>query len=427
MGKLRIVGLGPTNEKDLTVKALEAIHDESKKFLRTEAHDAVAYFHSHHIPYQSYDYLYESEDDFDSIYRAICEDLMERSRDEDITYFVPGHPLIAEKTVIYLLEKDPAIEIVDGLSFIEPVLASVKRDPIDGMKIINGDDFSDLDLDMHVDTIVTQVYNQRIVRELKLALSELYGDEHEVFVLSHAGHEEKAFFEKRPVYLLDRFDDYGYETSLFVPKTEEHGDVRDIVRLIRRLRGPEGCPWDGKQTHESMKAHLIEEAYEAAYAIDCKDDFAMEEELGDVLFQVIFHAELAAQEGTFTLASLVRVLVDKMIRRHPHVFQDGISDWEGIKSAERGSQRLSQKLRHYDGLPALMRGQKTIRLTESDLLISEATADMDEDSRRIAQGLMDVLTDAENCGIDAESLLATTMARFTDLLSEKERSEHENL
>lgn len=427
MGKLRIVGLGPTNEKDLTVKALEAIHDESKKFLRTEAHDAVAYFRSHHIPYQAYDYLYESEDDFDSIYRAICEDLLERSRDEDITYFVPGHPLIAEKTVIYLLEKDPTIEIVDGLSFIEPVLSSVKRDPVDGMKIINGDDFSDLDLDLHVDTIVTQVYNQRIVRELKLALSELYGDEHEVFVLSHAGHEEKAFFEKRPVYMLDRFDDYGYETSLFVPKTDEHGDVRDIVRLIRRLRGPEGCPWDVKQTHESIKANLIEEAYEAAYAIDCKDAFAMEEELGDVLFQVIFHAELAAQEGTFTLASLVRVLVDKMIRRHPHVFRGGINDWEGIKSAERGSQTLSQKLRHYDGLPALLRGQKTIRLTKSDPLLSETTADMDEDSRRIARGLLDVLTDAENCGIDAESLLATTMARFTDVLSEKERNEYENL
>ncbi len=426
MGKLRIVGLGPTNEKDLTVKALEAIHDESKKFLRTEAHDAVAYFHSHHIPYKSYDYLYETLDDFDAIYRAIADDLLEAAKTEDISYFVPGHPLIAEKTVVYLLEEDPSIDIVDGLSFIEPVLAAVKKDPIDGMKIINGDDFTDLDFDLHVDTIVTQVYNLRIAGELKLALAELYGDEHEVFVLSHAGHEDKAFVEKRPVYMLDRFDDYGYETSLFIPATDAYKDVKDVIRLIRRLRGPEGCPWDGKQTHESMKAHLIEEAYEAAYAIDCKDDFAMEEELGDVLFQVVFHAELAAQEGTFTLASLSEALVEKMIRRHPHVFKGGASDWEAMKSKERGEQSLAEKLRHYEGLPALMRGQKILSRLPKEALHSSVLDGMDEDSRRIVEGLIKLLIDAEHFGIDAESTLATALGRLTDALSD-EGDEHKNI
>ncbi|MDY3117969.1 MAG: MazG nucleotide pyrophosphohydrolase domain-containing protein [Peptoniphilus sp.] len=427
MGKLRIVGLGPTNEKDLTAKAMEAIGDDSQKFLRTEEHDAVAYFRSHHIPYNSYDYLYESMGDFDSIYRAIAEDLWERSKDTDISYFVPGHPLIAEKTVVYLLEKDPSIEIVDGLSFMEPVLTAVKRDPVDGMKIINGDDFSDLDLDIHVDTIVTQVYNQRIVRELKLAIAELYGDEHAVFVLSHAGHETKAFCEKRLVYLLDRFDDYGYETSLYIPRIEAQKDVRDIVRLIRRLRGPDGCPWDGKQTHESMKTHLIEEAYEAAYAIDCKDTFAMEEELGDVLFQVMFHAELAAEEGTFSLASIVESLVEKMIRRHPHVFQNGVSDWEGMKAQERGSRTLSQKIRHYEGLPALLRGQKTLRLVADDSFILDSFEEMDEDRGRIVKGLVNVLIDAEKSGIDAESALASALGQIADVLSEREGNEHENL
>ena len=426
MGKLRIVGLGPTNEKDLTVKALEAIHDESKKFLRTEAHDAVAYFHSHHIPYKSYDYLYETLDDFDAIYRAIADDLLEAAKTEDISYFVPGHPLIAEKTVVYLLEEDPSIDIVDGLSFIEPVLAAVKKDPIDGMKIINGDDFTDLDFDLHVDTIVTQVYNLRIAGELKLALAELYGDEHEVFVLSHAGHKDKAFVEKRPVYMLDRFDDYGYETSLFIPATDAYKDVKDVIRLIRRLRGPEGCPWDGKQTHESMKAHLIEEAYEAAYAIDCKDDFAMEEELGDVLFQVVFHAELAAQEGTFTLASLSEALVEKMIRRHPHVFKGGASDWEAMKSKERGEQSLAEKLRHYEGLPALMRGQKILSRLPKEALHSSVLDGMDEDSRRIVEGLIKLLIDAEHFGIDAESALATALGRLTDALSD-EGDEHKNI
>lgn len=426
MGKLRIVGLGPTNEKDLTVKALEAIHDESKKFLRTEAHDAVAYFHSHHIPYKSYDYLYETLDDFDAIYRAIADDLLEAAKTEDISYFVPGHPLIAEKTVVYLLEEDPSIDIVDGLSFIEPVLAAVKKDPIDGMKIINGDDFTDLDFDLHVDTIVTQVYNLRIAGELKLALAELYGDEHEVFVLSHAGHEDKAFVQKRPVYMLDRFDDYGYETSLFIPATDAYKDVKDVIRLIRRLRGPEGCPWDGKQTHESMKAHLIEEAYEAAYAIDCKDDFAMEEELGDVLFQVVFHAELAAQEGTFTLASLSEALVEKMIRRHPHVFKGGASDWEAMKSKERGEQSLAEKLRHYEGLPALMRGQKILSRLPKEALHSSVLDGMDEDSRRIVEGLIKLLIDAEHFGIDAESALATALGRLTDALSD-EGDEHKNI
>lgn len=414
MGNLRIVGLGPTDESGLTAKAVEAIEDGSKNYLRTEAHDAVRYFRSRAIPYTSYDYLYETMDDFDSIYRAIAEDLLEKSKTEEISYFVPGHPLVAEKTVVYLLDRDPEIKIVDGLSFIEPLLDAVKKDPVEGLVFLNGDDFTDLDIDIHKDTIVTQVYNQRIVRELKLALSEAYGDEHDVYVVSHAGHPIKESINKRPLYRLDRFDDYGFETSLYVPKTDERKDLGDLIALIRRLRAPDGCPWDRKQTHQSMVANLIEEAYEAAYGIRTGDSFRMEEELGDVLFQVIFHAELAAEEGTFSLQTMIELLIEKMVRRHPRVFEGKDGDWDALKRSETGNKYLSQKLRHYEGLPALLRGKKTLEALEDDAVVEQFLKDYTSNRSEGAwiRRMFELLRDAQEAGIDAESELMEALRAF---------------
>ncbi|MDD7362790.1 MAG: MazG nucleotide pyrophosphohydrolase domain-containing protein [Peptoniphilus sp.] len=422
MGNLRIVGLGPTDESGLTAKAIEAIEDDSEKFLRTEAHDAVNYFRSRGIPYTSYDHLYETMDDFDSLYRAIADDLIERSETCKISYFVPGHPLVAEKTVVYLLERDPEIEIVDGLSFIEPILDAVKKDPVEGLVFLNGDDFTDLDIDIHKDMIVTQVYNQRIARELKLTLSELYGDEHAVYVLSHAGHPKKESVLKRALYQLDRFDDYGFETSLYVPKSSARKDIKDVVALVRRLRGPEGCSWDRRQTHESMNANLVEEAYEAAYAIRRDDSFRVEEELGDVLFQVIFHSEIAAEEGTFTLQTISEGLIQKMVNRHPHVFGGGRENWDALKEEETGDVTASQKLRHDEGLPALMRGAKALRRVDDENLILEFLEDYASNREEGAwiKRMFELLNEADQRHIEAETALDDALGALSDYLSDRE-------
>jgi MazG family protein len=141
----------------------------------------------------------------------------------------------------------------------------------------------------------------------------------------------------------------------------------DFVRLIARLRAPGGCPWDREQTHASVKPMTIEEAYEVAEAIDLRDDEALAGELGDLLLQVVFHADIAAGRGAFAIDSVLRRVRDKMVRRHPHVFGDDpartsgevLRNWEALKQAERAAQGKAAKDPSLldgvsKGLPAIM-------------------------------------------------------------------------
>ncbi len=140
-----------------------------------------------------------------------------------------------------------------------------------------------------------------------------------------------------------------------------------LVRIMERLRGEGGCPWDREQTRESLKPFLIEEAYEVVEAIDEKDPAKLMEELGDLLFQVVFHAQVAAERGEFTIAEVLMATADKMVRRHPHVFAEGTAStarevlerWEELKRDERGAVAETSSL---DGvpkeLPGLLRAQR---------------------------------------------------------------------
>ena len=143
----------------------------------------------------------------------------------------------------------------------------------------------------------------------------------------------------------------------------------ELVGVMARLRGPDGCPWDREQTHATLKPYLLEEAYEALEAIDARNDDELCEELGDVLLQVVFHAQIAAEEGRFSIEEVGRAIVDKLVRRHPHVFAnvavDGadqvLKNWEQIKKEERREQGAAAPSL-LDGipaqLPALMRAQR---------------------------------------------------------------------
>ena len=119
--------------------------------------------------------------------------------------------------------------------------------------------------------------------------------------------------------------------------------------IMRRLRAPEGCPWDAEQTHDSLKRYLIEECYEVVEAIDTGDDRHLKEELGDLLLQPLFHAAIAEERRAFTIDDILKTLSDKLVRRHPHVFGDQeiktsdeqVANWEKIKKTEKGEERTS--------------------------------------------------------------------------------------
>lgn len=142
---------------------------------------------------------------------------------------------------------------------------------------------------------------------------------------------------------------------------------QDLCDIIARLRAPDGCPWDREQTHQSLKRHMIEEAYEAAETFDGSDGMKMADELGDVLLQVVLHAQIGAEAGEFTIDDVTDAVCNKMIVRHPHIFGDKnldtsekvLDEWEEIKRRERGQKTLSQEMEGVSkALPALTRGEK---------------------------------------------------------------------
>lgn len=370
MAKIYVIGLGPGSVDDLTLGAISRINNKNKNFLRTEKHPAIEYFHENSINYETFDYLYEREDEFKDVYKTIVDSLMEElALGEDINYFVPGNPLVAEKTVEILLEKKIDIELITGMSFIDPLIMSVKRDPINGLKIVDGTEFDFSMADINLDIIVTQVYNKRIISDIKLIISEIYGDEHEVYIIDSAGIKNKEKIDKTPIYEMDRIDEIGYLTTIYIPKIENKKifDFNDVIHIMKRLRGEDGCPWDAKQSHESLRKCLIEEAYELVSAIDSGVVEDIIEELGDVLLQVVFHSEIALDEGDFSLIDVTTGLCNKLIYRHPNVFleekvvnsEEVVYNWDRLKDLQQGFKTIDEKINHIASLPSSIKSFKT--------------------------------------------------------------------
>ena len=372
MGKIYVIGLGPGNVDSLTLGAIKRINSGDKNYLRTDKHPTVDYFKENNISYKSYDYIYDTEDDFDEVYGKIVEELIkESSIYGDINYYVPGNPMVAEKTVeILLKKKDIEIEIISGMSFIEPLIELVKRDPIHGLKIVDGTVFNNQMVDINSDIIITQVYNQRILIDLKITLSETYGDDYYIWVIHRAGIEGEEEVNNIPIYQLDRIQEVGHLTSVYVPKIEENNrkvfDFNDVIGIMKVLRGENGCPWDCEQTHQSIRQSVIEEAYEVVDAIDKDDIDNLIEELGDLLLQVIFHCQIAYDEGEFNLIEVTSGLVNKLIYRHPHIFleknvdnsSEVVYNWNKLKDSKRGYKDLTDKLKDLPSLPALLKSAK---------------------------------------------------------------------
>jgi MazG family protein len=217
-----------------------------------------------------------------------------------------------------------------------------------------------------------------------------------------------------------------------------------FVALIARLRAPGGCPWDREQTHDSVKPMTIEEAYEVAHAIDERDDAELASELGDLLLQVVFHANIAEERGAFRLREVIERVSDKMVRRHPHVFGDDsaatpgevLRNWEAIKAEERarkGKQDASMLDSVHQGLPAVMEAfqlsTKAARVGFDWPHAQAALGKLDEergeleqavragsDARRIAEEVGDLLFVAVNvarlAGVDPESALKAANRKF---------------
>lgn len=375
MGKIKIVGLGPGDAGQIGLETFELMQTAKKLILRTEIHPCVAYLKERGLLFTTCDDLYNVEDSFDVLYDKISDRIMDLSKDHDeVIYAVPGHPLVAEKSVQLILEKaqdQVEVEIKTAMSFIDVILSVLKIDPVNGLKILDGLNLEEQKPDTHCGNIITQVYDPYVAAQIKLQLMETYEDEYEIIVIRAAGVPELEKIVKIPLYELDRITWVDYLTSVYIPvvttKTKKK-TLEDLQKVMEQLRGEEGCDWDKKQTTQSLKPYLLEEAYEVIDAIDKDDVELLIEELGDLLLQVVFHAQIGAEDDEFDMSDIVTGIYNKLIVRHPHVFGDVIAEpgeggalasWEEAKREEKGNRSHTQVLKDIpQALPALMRSYK---------------------------------------------------------------------
>lgn len=370
---IKIIGLGPGAPEALTIGAIEALKSINKVYLRTEKHPTVQYIASLGIKFQTYDDTYDNYETFDEVYNFIAEDLIKKHETEgNLIYAVPGHPFVAEKSVKLLVErcKEKSIdfEVISAVSFVDVVMERLQLDPIEGLKIVDAFECKDHIFDKRIGTIITQVYDQYIASEVKIALSSYYKDDTKVYFVRAAGIKGQESIRPMALYEIDRQTDIDYLTSIYIPKDlDNHKDFYDLVDIMKKLRGENGCPWDKEQTHESLKKYLVEECYEVLEAIEQEDEDKITEELGDVLLQVVFHSVIAEEEGYFAIGDVIEGICNKMIQRHPHVFGDVtvetskqvLTNWEEIKKVEQGISTLTEEMQHIaKNLPALMRAEK---------------------------------------------------------------------
>ena len=210
--------------------------------------------------------------------------------------------------------------------------------------------------------------------------------------------------------------------------------IDDLLRVMARLRSPTGCPWDREQDHRTLRFHAVEEVYELMDAIEAGDDHEMAEELGDLLLQVVFHCQLAKERGVFDFEEVTRSIVEKLIRRHPHVFGDSKANtvdavwaqWEQIKKAEKQGTKHDRPSA-LDGipkhLPALLRAEKLVKKArKAKLAVTEDERSSAISRAEVGRRLFHLTALAQGRGWSAEELLRTETAKQEKAFRRAERT-----
>jgi len=380
---ITVVGLGPAGAPYLSDGVVSLMASASATYLRTSRHPGTDDFKATH----SFDHLYETSASFDELYLAIVEELVDaatRHAPDKIVYAVPGSPLVAERSV-QLLRDDPrvGVTIIPGLSFLDLAWDRLGIDPLsEGVRLVDAENFTAQTEGQPGPFLVAQCWSRQLLSEVKLSAPS-DGDIPlpNVIILHHLGLNDEQILTVK-WWDLDRTIAPDHLTSLYIPSLPSHnslhGEMERLSELMVTLRA--NCPWDRVQTHRSLMPHLLEETYEVLDVLAAQEvagveetsvgpplHVHLEEELGDLLFQIVFHAYLAEEAGQFTLADVARGIHDKLVHRHPHVFgghdadspEQALVNWEAIKTLEKGRSSVTDGIPV--NLPALMLTNKLQR------------------------------------------------------------------
>ena len=447
-----MVGLGPGDGRFLTRQAWQILTTVEAVYLRTQWHPAVADLPAG-LALHSFDPLYETADSFDQVYTQIVGQLLELGRKQEIVYAVPGHPFMGESTVTKLVaaaaSEQIEVTVLPGISFVEPLLTALQLDGLDGLQLFDAIEvahchYPPVNPDMPL--LLGQVYNRLLASEVKLLLTAVYPDEHPVHLVHAAGTDEQVV-ESIPLYEMDRSQNIGHLTSLYVPPLPYKASLANLAETVAVLRGPEGCPWDQEQTPQSMRSGFLEEASEVLAALDANDSDNLREELGDVLYHLLMQAQMAAETADFTLSDIIAGIEAKLKHRHPHIWGDWevadsaevMRNWEMIKQQEKGNMAPNSLL---DGvpetLPALARSQKlqqrvrkvgfdwphvagVYEKVDEEIAELKEAGSLEHRTEELGDLLFVLVNVAHWLGIDAESALREANLKFDGRFRQVER------
>ena len=360
--RIVIVGLGPAGPEYVTEHTRAEIARVAHRYLRTDRHPSASL-----VPdADTFDDVYEAADTFADVYAEIADRLAAAAQlHGEVLYAVPGSPLILERTV-RALRTDQRIECIihPSMSFLDIAYARLGIDPVEAnVTLVDGHEFAIAAAGMAGPLLVAHTHANWVLSDIKLAVENATGDE-PVVILQRLGSPDERITHTTWAE-LDRTVEADHLTSIYIPHLAAPvgSELVRFHQLARTLR--EQCPWDQEQTHQSLVRYLLEETYEvvdALHALDPEDpttDDALIEELGDLLYQIEFHATIAEQEGRFTMADVAQGVHDKLVRRHPHVFGDVVADdthtvlanWDLIKQQEKGRTSVFEGVPH--SLPSL--------------------------------------------------------------------------
>ena len=453
---ITLLGLGPGHPDLLTRQAWRLLENISEIYLRTKQHPVVDGLPPG-VQVHSFDYLYEQGGSFETVYTQIIERVLELGlQPKGVVYAVPGHPFVAEATSPEIANRAREVgiplRIIDGLSFLEPIMTALNLDPLPHTALVDA-----LELAIaHVPpfppsapAIVAQLHSKFVASDVKLTLMSIYPDEHTVQLI-HAAGTSKEMVESLALYEIDQSDHIGLLTSLYVPPLGPATSFEAFQEVIAHLRAPNGCPWDREQTHQTLRPHLLEEAYEVISALDANDPGAMREEFGDLLLQIMLHAQIASEIGEFNMSDVLEGIHTKIVYRHPHVFGDlelkeidgVLLNWERMKAEERVANGMGEASL-LDGvaraLPALIQAEQFQKRasrvgfdwTEIQGVIDKVEEELSEvhlaqDSAARAVEIGDLIFAVVNLArwydVDAESALREANTRFRTRFSQIEKA-----
>ncbi|MCF8010110.1 MAG: nucleoside triphosphate pyrophosphohydrolase [Clostridiales bacterium] len=450
---ITVVGLGPGTLEQLSLGVWDKIKNADKLLLQSARHPVVNIFDQKQIIYNTYDDYYMMGSSFMQVYNLIADSVINESFKCSVTFAVPGHPLVAEPVVDIIKQKarenDVTVEIIPSMSFINNLYTVLDADIVNNCKVVDGMQLSAFKPDPETGYIVYHIFDRYIATEVKLELMDYYPTDHPVTAIRAAGIPDDEAVEELPLTKLGSIKWIDHFTSIYVPPLVSDGNSKQqicypldpIVNVMTDLRGEKGCPWDLEQDHESLTPYLLEESYEVLDALHQGDMYKFCEELGDLLLQIVFHAQIARENKDFNINQVIKSITKKMIYRHPHVFGDDfvenssqvLENWDKIKQEEKGGGECDKSI--LDDVPmgpALFRALKVqkkagkvgfdwpdangalskVEEEQQELIKACENADKDYIQEEMGDLLFSIVNLSRFFDIDAEVALTYTVNKF---------------